>query len=315
MSFKLFYYIKRFGYNFLPTPYFKNRYKQLKQYEQDCDKNELNQRLAYYFKIKNNFPVPSEAIQVQHFKKTRGTDYYLDLKEFLHYFNADTRFAYRFGDDTSVNPYPTLLKARPILGDNANSVLFKLNKRRHFYFVNDKTPFSKKKNKLVWRGGAYQPVRKDFVRQFWNHPLCNVGQTNKPKTEDPWQKDFLSIKEQLQYKFIFSPEGNDVATSLKWIMSSNSLCLMPPPTCETWFMEGTLIPGTHYVQVKRDFSDLEEKMDYYTKNTAEAEQIIQNAQQYVRRFQNPLLEDLLCLKVLERYALMSHQNEALKFNF
>ncbi len=94
--------------------------------------------------------------------------------------------------------------------------------------------YSEKENKLVWRGGAYMPLRKRFVKLFYNHPKCNVGQTNSPSEDVPWQKPYMSLSEQLEYKFIFCPEGNDVATNLKWVMSSNSLCFMPRPTCETW---------------------------------------------------------------------------------
>ncbi|ENT7385234.1 hypothetical protein ACXLUW_000800 [Campylobacter coli] len=41
------------------------------------------------------------------------------------------------------------------------------------------------------------------------------------------EKNFLSKKEQMKYKFIISLEGNDVASNLKWEMNSNSLVLAP----------------------------------------------------------------------------------------
>ncbi len=310
---KLVYYIKRFGYNVLPAPFFKWNYKRLKRFEKQCDHDELNERLDYYFKLKQPFKIPEEAVAVKNFKRTRGTDYYLDLKEFLHYFSGNTRFAYQFGDSTHVNSYPTLFKARPIGGDNENSILFKLNKNRHFKWVKDPIRFADKKDKMVWRGGAYLELRREFVKRFWDHPLCDIGQTNKPKEPDPWQKEYLSISEQLKYKFIFCPEGNDVATNLKWVLSSNSLCFMPRPKFETWFMEGTLKPGVHYVELAADYSDLEEKIEYYSTHLAEAEKIIDNAHLHVDRFRNSDLEDLLCLKVLERYAAMSGQGEGMKF--
>lgn len=313
MSFKLFYYGKRFGYNALPSFYFNRKNRHLKQFEKKCNQEELNIRLDYYFKFNHSFEIPRESISIKDFKLTKGTDYYLDLKEFLHYFSPETRFAYRFGDDTNVNSFPTLIKARPIDGENAYSVLFKLNKSRHFKWVTDPYPFSKKKNLLVWRGGAYHELRRSFVQQYWNNPLCNVGQTNKPKEDVPWQKSYLPIKEQLKYKFIFCPEGNDVATSLKWVMSSNSLCLMPKPRFETWFMEGVLLPGVHYVEVNKDYSDIEDKILYYSNHVKEAEQIISNANQHVERFKNSNFEDLLCLKVLDRYTKLSGQLNALRF--
>ena len=65
-------------------------------------------------------------------------------------------------------------------------------------------------------------------------------------------------------------EGNDVASNLKWVMSSNSIAVMPRPTCETWFMEGKLIPNYHYIEIKPDYSDLPEKLQYYIDHPEEA---------------------------------------------
>ena len=40
-----------------------------------------------------------------------------------------------------------------------------------------------------------------------------------------------------KHKFILCIEGNDVASNLKWVMSSNSVAVMPKPKFESWFME------------------------------------------------------------------------------
>ncbi len=310
---RVFYFVFNYAYNFLPVFFFKRKYKKLLDFERSCNQDELKFRLDYYLKIKDKIHLPDKAVSVKNFKKTNGTGYFLDLKEFLHYFKKNTLFAYYFGDKTSVNEFPTLVKARTIEGDNAKSILFKLNKNRHFYFVKDSTPFSSKKNSLVWRGGAYQKNRIAFVQKFWNKPNFNVGQTNVPRADLPWQKNRMSIAKQLQYKFIFCPEGNDVATNLKWVMSSNSLCFMPKPKFETWFMEGLLKPNIHYVEINSDLSDLESKIKYYSKHNDEALQIIENAHKHVAQFQNTNLEDLLCLKVLTAYTRLSQQMDVLKF--
>ena len=310
---KVFYYIKSYIYNALPTFYFKRKYKWLKSYEKECNQQEINSRLNYYFKSTEEFDIPGNAVAVKDFKKSGGTNYYLDLKEFLHYFKPNARFCYQFGDDTHVNDYPTLFKARPVGDDNTNSILFKLNKVRHFRWFNDPYKYSEKKDFLVWRGAAYKELRRDFVKKFWNNPLCNIGQTNSPAEDVPWQKDFLSVKEQFKYKIILSLEGNDVATNLKWIMASNSLCFMPKPRFETWYMEGSLQAGVHYIEVNPPYNDLEEKIRYYTEHIEEAEKIIYNAKAYVKQFMDNDKEDLLCLKVLEKYALLSGQKDELKF--
>ncbi len=69
--------------------------------------------------------------------------------------------------------------------------------------------------------------------------------------------------DHLRYRYILAIEGNDVATNLKWVMSTNSLAVMPRPTYETWFMEGRSARTTIYVEIRPDYADLEERMHYY----------------------------------------------------
>ena len=102
-------------------------------------------------------------------------------------------------------------------------------------------------------------------------------------------------------------EGNDVASNLKWVMSSNSLAVMPRPTCETWFMEGKLEAGKHYVEVRDDYADLEEKLQHYIQHPEEAEEIIRNAHDFVRQFRDPSREELIQLLVMDKYLRLSQQ--------
>ena len=90
-------------------------------------------------------------------------------------------------------------------------------------------------------------------------------------------------------------------------MSSNSIAVMPRPTCETWFMEGTLIPNYHYIEIKPDFSDLEERLQYYMAHTDEAQAIIEHAHEYIDQFKNKKREQLISLLVLEKYFKMTEQ--------
>ena len=111
----------------------------------------------------------------------------------------------------------------------------------------------------------------------------------------------MSTEEQLHYKFILSLEGYDVATNLKWILSSNSLCFATKHRYETWFMEGRLIPNYHYVLIKDDYSDLIEKITYYTEHEEEALAIIAHAHEHVRPFLDKKHEDEVALLVLKTY--------------
>ena len=72
-------------------------------------------------------------------------------------------------------------------------------------------------------------------------------------------------------------------------------------------MEGSLIAGYHYVEVKEDFSDLEEKIRYYTEHIQEAEDIIAHANEYVSQFMDKEREEIIQLLVLQKYLRLSGQ--------
>ncbi|MGL6260677.1 glycosyl transferase family 90 [Vibrio sp. WXL210] len=278
-------------------------------YHQEAPCSIIEDRVNYYNKVDHPFRLTeSQSTQVQQFRKTGGTTYFFDLRKVIKGYLPHNRFCYINGDVRNVPPQPSFLKSRPVGDDNVNSVLLKLNEVRHFHFVNDTLPFKDKKNMVVWRGLGKKPHRKVVLEQFYNHPKCNIGRT-KPKEGTPLEKGFLSIEEQLKYKFILAIEGNDVATNLKWAMSSNSLVIMSKPKFETWFMEGRLKAGVHYVEVKDDYSDLIEKVDYYTTHTEAAEQIIHNAHLWVEQFKDQKRERLISYLVAEKYFSNQRLNE------
>lgn len=101
-----------------------------------------------------------------------------------------------------------------------------------------------------------------------------------------------TLHQHLKYKFVISLEGNDVASNLKWIMSSNSIEIMPKPTYETWFIEGKFVAEHHYIEIKEDYSNLEQRLNYYIENPEKASIIIKNANEYVSRFFDEKREQL-----------------------
>ncbi len=262
----------------------------------------IEKRVNYYNKLDDCGLAPEFLPKLSEFIIPRIIRaYYFDSYEYTRYFSKNLRAAFLPGDITHVPDFPTIIKSRPLGSHNANSVILNLDKIRHFIFVDDKMPFAGKKDMLVGRGSVSQPHRKRFLEMYFNHPLCNVGQVNRDNQGDKYLVEKMTIDEHLDYKFILSLEGNDVATNLKWIMSSNSLAVMPRPKYETWFMEGTLVPNYHYILIRDDYSDLEERLNYYLKNTEEALEIIRNANDYVCQFRNKKREDLIALLVLDKY--------------
>ncbi len=273
------------------------------------ERKNVKLRVDYYNKLNKPFKLTAQkAVSVGNFTKTGGTTYYYDLYKVVKHFSPEYQFQYICGDVVTVPTDPSFLKSRPIGGNNQNSVLLKLNAIRHYQFINDTLEFRAKKDFLVWRGAGFRANRRLLLDLFFDHPRCNVGRTDKEDQQNGHTVARLSIEEQLQYKFILSLEGKDVATNLKWIMSSNSLCITPKLRYETWFMEGRLEAGVHYVEIKDDFSDLIEKMDYYLANPQEAEEIIKNAQAWVEQFLDPKQEKLISLLVAKKYFKLSDQS-------
>jgi hypothetical protein len=259
----------------------------------------VRERLGYYNKIESIHTLLS-ASEIRHITRKPSYCYY-DFKEFANYFEDDLRVAYDFGDVTYVPTEPSIVKSRPIGAANANSVLMKLDKLRHFTWPTDRVPFREKRKSAVWRGIlGDNPLRRVLVEQFARHPVHDIGHTCEAGGAlSP--KPYLDIRGQLQHRYVLSIEGNDVATNLKWIMASQSLCMMPRPRYETWFMEGRLVPGVHYVEVRRDFADLEDKIAYYDRNEDEARAIIANANRHVAQFGDRQTEDLISVLVLQKY--------------
>lgn len=303
-----------FGINFfrllIPKCFFRYRLeKVLRNIEKREDANYIRERVDYYNKLSEITELPLHATSLADHKVPKKQKvYFFDTYQYTRWFSQTFKWGYCPGDVTFVPEYPSIVKSRP-LGENRNSVLMKLDKVRHFIFVSDKIPFEDKKDMAIFRGKVKgKPSRKKFMEMYFAHPMCDLGDVSK-HTEDPieWQTEKKTIREHLDYKFIMALEGNDVASNLKWVMSSNSLAVMPKPTCETWFMEGKLIPNYHYIEIKSDLSDLEERLKYYIEHTEEARQIIKHANEYVSQFKNSRREKLISLLVLDKYFKMTGQ--------
>lgn len=274
------------------------------------DKEYIEKRVNYYNQLSSPVSLPEDApILANHKLQKKQKVYFFDSYEHTRFFPSSLKWGYCPGDVTFVPDYPSIVKSRPLAEVNVNSVVMKLEKFRHFLFVNDKKPFTAKKDKVIFRGKVKgKAPRRQFMQMYFNHPMCDLGDVSK-HTDDPqeWQTEKKTIWEHLDYKFIMSLEGNDVASNLKWVMSSNSIAVMPQPTCETWFMEGTLIPNYHYIEIKPDFSDLEERLTYYIAHPEEAQQIINHAHEYVAQFKDKKREKLISLLVLDKYFKMTGQ--------
>jgi hypothetical protein len=229
------------------------------------------------------------------------------LKEFTGWIKFST-----FADSIQWYAIPTMTKARHMAGKTLQepyAVIMRFRHETHFgtipkvQDISKKNPWEKKKNGVVWRGGPSgtgfynqyekhlsKPSREELVRK-WNQTNTDeidVGLIPKWRYKgfDSFIKNKMSIEDMLQYKYLLSVEGNDVATNLKWAMSSNSLVLMPRPRVESWFCESLLEPWVHYIPIKDDFSDLLVQKRWCDSHPEKCQEIIQEANLYVESFLN-----------------------------
>ena len=305
---KTVYYLKNYLKLFISTKYFQKKLATELDKIKNLNTENYKQvilRFNYYNQLNKKSVLSSNAQKLSELKLQKAhKTYYFDLNEYSKYFNQDLKGHFLFGDITKIPKEPGLVKSRPINNKNINSVLLKWNKIRHFTFISkDDLPYTKKKDQLVFRAKVHssQPQRIKFLEKHYGHPMCNIGKVNSNNLNRLWMVKRMTYLQQLQYKFILCLEGNDVASNLKWVMSSNSIAVMPKPKYETWFMEGRLIADYHYIEIKDDYSDLEERLRFFIKHPKKAELIIENANKHVEQFKDQNNEDLISLMVLDKY--------------
>jgi len=222
------------------------------------------------------------------------------------------------GDVRSADLVPVAFaKTRASGKDSTYSLLRVMNQNRHWGKLAkitrpsaiDISKFSGKKNYVIWRGGTTgKPVgtgsRLELVQRWFGvSKYINVGfsriirlakraESDKLKALEGealdicrrYVKGSKSTESLKKYKYIISVEGNDKDSGLNWKLQSNSVVFMPKPKITSWLMEELLVPNVHYIQLKDDFSDLEEKFEWCQGNQGECKQIIRNAQEHMFQF-------------------------------
>ena len=226
--------------------------------------------------------------------------------------NPNKYILYGPGDRYMINWIPGLISKSRNVRDR-NTILLKLNYDRHWKPIKEvkknDIDWKKKNNKIIWRGvttGFRNKQRELLIKKYFYNTNRNIdvgitrivqGQYHMKK----YKKNKMSKKEMLQSKFLISLEGNDVASGLKWQMYSNSVVFMPKPKFESWFMESKLIPNYHYILIRDDLSDLEEKYLWALQNRDKCKQISRNAEKYVKEFLDENKENKIMEKIIKIY--------------
>ena len=231
------------------------------------------------------------------------TTHYFDSYALTKYFDDKLLWFKKFGDVLEHLLVPSICKSRLIGQGNENNILLKLGKDRHYAFIKDRLNFEDKKPQAVWRGAAFQPNRAEFLRAYEGQDFCDVADARAGGLHI--RANYLSKRAQMGFRYIIALEGNDVASNLKWAMHSNSLVISTTMRCETWFMEGRLRAGEHFVLC--DNENLGDIVEHYNTHLNEARDIIENAHRYVKQFLDEKMEFYIGILVLAKYFYFSGQ--------
>jgi len=201
---------------------------------------------------------------------------------------------------------PIVFKARKIMksvDESFRPIIWPLRMNRHFHEPlnhlqmlvrdGDDTKWEDKKNVVHWRGsgdtGRPKGTRVKFAKKFGAmnemygmniglYAMSSISRRNCKLTSCTYCfKPQQDVKTMLQYKYLLSLEGNDVATDLKWKLASSSVVFMPEPVTESYMMESKLVPYVHYIPVKEDGSDLLKQLQWAKDNDEKCKWISEQA--------------------------------------
>jgi hypothetical protein len=157
---------------------------------------------------------------------------------------------------------------------------------RHFFYCNlynpfrsfhRGIPFQKKQNQIVFgcrkeRGGVYNyTVRRDIeINQREYFYSDNVCKDNVVYTPNGWIAD----SEMVNYKYILDVDGNaSTWDATAWKLNSGSVIMKTDGPWKQWFYDEYL-PWVHYIPIKDDFSDLQEKYNWCETHQLECEEMV-----------------------------------------
>ena len=291
-----------------------------KQIYYDKNKNidtEINYNERLYFYLGELSKIDKIVLNKDELKNINNIDYKKTSydkafkKLLIKYRYKDKYFFYNFGDiHKEINNY-SFTKNR--FNSYKGVILKCFNKDRHWYNVYKKYKiinFDNKINKIFWRGTTTgfenRPGnRYDFIKSWFNkYEHINIGFSSIHQGKNKYKKyvkKSVNIEEMMSYKYLVSIEGNDKDSGLNWKLNSKSLIMMTRPRANSWLMEDKLIPDYHYILLKDDFSDLQEKYKWCENNQDKCKEIIKNAKNYMTQFFNIKREEKLEKDILEIY--------------
>ncbi|XP_056587247.1 protein O-glucosyltransferase 3 [Triplophysa dalaica] len=151
--------------------------------------------------------------------------------------------------------------------------------------------WSNKTSKAFFRGRDSREERLHLATMSEKHPeLLDAGITAyfffREREKDLGKAPLVGFFDFFKYKYQVNVDGTVAAYRFPYLMLGNSLVLkQDSPYYEHFYTH--LKPGVHYIPVRRNLSDLIEKINWAKNNDAEAELIAKTSQSLVRDLLQP----------------------------
>ncbi|KAF2747472.1 hypothetical protein M011DRAFT_467553 [Sporormia fimetaria CBS 119925] len=166
-------------------------------------------------------------------------------------------------------------------------------------------PWERKIEKLVWRGKVtYAPkLRHALLDAARGKPWSDVGQVQWGD-DASFQKQFLGPIDQCDYMFIAHAEGRSYSGALKYRQLCRSVIVAHELQ---WIQHYHYLlvregPRQNYVEVRRDFADLSEKMEDLLAHPTKAKRIADNSVATFReRYLTPAAEACYWRALIKSY--------------
>ena len=110
-------------------------------------------------------------------------------------------------------------------------------------------------------------------KKVMNNPYLTYADPSKINLK---LKERVPITEQNKYKYLINVEGNSAAYRLGYMLGLESVILHVETKFKIW-LEEFLIPDTHYILIKSDLSNLNEKIKWCKMNDNKCKEISKNA--------------------------------------
>ncbi|KAA8648376.1 hypothetical protein EYZ11_007321 [Aspergillus tanneri] len=166
--------------------------------------------------------------------------------------------------------------------------------------------FQDKKKQLVWRGSvATNPkLRGRLLKAAQGKSWASIRVIDWDNENDI-RYNLLPMEEHCRYMFLAHVEGRSFSGRGKYLLNCRSVVVSHKLEWREAHHAALIASGpeANYVEVERDFSDLERKMEFFIDNPEAAERIANNAVRTFRdRYLTPAAESCYWRHLIRQYA-------------